>query len=744
MNPELFNLDFSRWEIILLSLMPALINFCIFLYISLSLPQNRTTTSFSIFIFLFGLWQIGDGFVKMSPTAEIALEWYKLSGIFISFIISFGLLFVFCFTKRNKNISDNLKFGFFFLPAIICAFFIAARLDKYTVIKSQQWYWIVNPEPTIITYIVYLWISLGGLIMLVMLWAYYAKVKGNEIKRKQSLLLAAGFSIPFIGGIIAEVIVPLLFEKNDVPITNSLLTVFSITSLVAIKKYKMLEYSPKHQWFNIMESMNEGVVIVNNDDRIMYANKVFCELLGYEFEEINHKIANQLFFDNEGDQKKIKQISVERKKKISSQYEIQLKKKTNEKIWVMASGSPYIDRKGDVIGSIAILTNIDRLKQTENALRHKEENLLKSLEKLEWLAEELQEAQAIGHIGNWELDFETGKATWSDETCRIYGLLPGENEQSFESWIAFTHPEDLDSVNNVIKKSHELFCDSSFYHRIVSRDGTIKYIHSVSKFKFDNEKKPIGMYGICKDITELKKSEEKLKAIHEELKIFIYKSSHDLRSPLASVLGLINVSRMDLTDPKALKYINTIGGLCKNLDSILVKLVEGMSLKDKKLLIEPVDMNQLLDEIFTSLNYIEGCDKITFNVDNKLISPIQTNRDSMYSIMLNLIENSIKYRKQNSSENEIKIGIFRDGKGRTVIEIADNGIGIMEEIKDKVFNMFYRATSSAKGSGLGLYLAKTTVEKLGGQITVESKEGVETKFTVTLPCEMKNHNGEKF
>lgn len=735
---DLFNLDFSRWEVILLSLVPAFINLAIFLYVTFSLPQGRTNNSFSIFVFLLGVWQIGDGFVKMSPTADIALEWYRISGITISFIISFGILFVLRFAKWNKKMSDNLKFALLFLPAILCTFIIVAHLDTYTAVQSHYWYWLVNPEPTLITSIIYLWLSLGGLTMLALLFTFYINTKGNEIKRKQSLLLAIGFSVPVIGGIILEVIPPLLFDKNVVPITNPLMTAFSIASLIAIKKYKMLEYSPKHQWNNIMESLNEGVVIVNDEDHIMYANKMFCKLLGYEFGEINNRRATRLLFDKEDDLEKIRTVNRERKKKISSQYEIQIKKKSGEKIWVMASGSPYLDRKGNVTGSIAILTNINTLKQTENLLLHKEENLLHTVDKLKQITGDLKQAQAIANVGNWEVDFATGKSIWSEEACRMYGIPPEEgHNQSVASWLTFIHPDDLNAVNKEMEKSNTTLSDSSFYHRILWKNETVRHIHSVSKFKFNTEGKPIGIYGICHDITELKKIEEKLKTTNKELKTFIYKSSHDLRAPLASVLGLVSVANMEITELKALNYLNSIGELCLKLDTILIKLVKVMPFKDKEFHIEPVDTGKLLDEILYSLKNIDGFEKIRFNINNQLTAPIQTNRDSIHSIILNLTENAIKYRKQNFPNNEININLLNE-KNNTVIEIADNGMGILEEAKYKVFDMFYRASNESKGSGLGLYLVKITVEKLGGHIHLESKETVGTKFTVTLPSKMKN------
>src|SRR3990172_1148152 len=193
MIETIFDFDFSRWNDILLSLVPALINAGIFLYISFFLPQNRTNNSFSIFVLLVGLWQTAEGFARMSVTAAAAFEWNKISEVVLLLVIPFGLLFILHFSEWHKKILNNLVFPLLFLPSITLLFFVIARLDKFTVVKSEQWHWIVNPEPTFITSLIYIWIAVGALLMLALPWLFYATAKKNDLKRKQSLLLALGF-----------------------------------------------------------------------------------------------------------------------------------------------------------------------------------------------------------------------------------------------------------------------------------------------------------------------------------------------------------------------------------------------------------------------------------------------------------------------------------------------------------------------------------------------------------------------
>lgn len=730
---NLFDLDFGRWEIILLSLVPAFINLSIFSYVCFFLSQNKTTRAFVAFIFFLVLWQTSEGFSRLSITAETALEWNNMTRIVLSFIITSGIIFVLRFTKWDKKTSPNL-IGFLYLPAITCSFFIIAKFDQYHVIDSQYWYWIVNPKQTLFNIIIYLWYSFGALVMLVLLLVFYFKSKKDFLKKNQSLLLLIGLSIPIIIGIIIQIICTLFFGKDDIPITHFLMTFFSFSSLIALKKYKMLDYSPKHQWDSIMNTMNEGVLIIDNHGKIMYSNNYFCKMFGYRFEEIKDKLVYHLFLDNKEDYKGI----VTTLKKQQSQNEIKVKTKKGGKLWVRVSGSPYLDINGNSIGFIVIVTNIHRMKHTENILLANKKNLNEMVVKLKHISSELKEAQAIAKIGNWELCLFTNTVTWSEEVCKIHRLTILEDfSQSFSNWLSFIHPEDLERIDKEIKMARSTLSQANFFYRIICKDGTVKNIHSISKFKFNEVGIALALYGICQDVTQLKKSEEKLKEINEEMNLFIYKCSHDLRGPLASVLGLVNVAQMEITDPKSLYYLNIINEQVIKLDSILLTLVKAMSVRDKKLETENIDVNQLIDEILNTLKHTIGFDQIRFDIINLLSLSIFTNRQSLYSILLNLIENSIKYRRMDQIKPVINILIFKK-ENNLCFEITDNGIGIVEDMKDKVFDMFYRGnTNNSKGSGLGLFLVKITTEKLGGTITLKSNVQSGTKFTVVIPNDSK-------
>ena len=123
----------------------------------------------------------------------------------------------------------------------------------------------------------------------------------------------------------------------------------------------------------------------------------------------------------------------------------------------------------------------------------------------------LNHAQAIAHIGSWEMDLATGIALWSEELLNIYGLPLKEINQSYASWLSFIHPDDVDYVIKITREAEEKGTDSAFYHRIIRTDGTVRHLYAQAQSKFDSEKKIIGVYGVAHDITTIKSTEEALR-----------------------------------------------------------------------------------------------------------------------------------------------------------------------------------------------------------------------------------------
>ena len=241
----------------------------------------------------------------------------------------------------------------------------------------------------------------------------------------------------------------------------------------------------------------------------------------------------------------------------------------------------------------------------------------------------------------------------------------------------------------------------------------------------------IGIFGVYVDITAQKKTEEELKVRNTELDNFVYKVSHDLRAPLSSVLGLVNLASLDGNNDNLKDYLPLIGQKVQQLDHFISDVLSHSKNLKLEIKTRKIDFADVIRQTFKDLGYLDGASAIR--------KEIAIEGEDFYSdpwriaeIFRNLISNAVKYRDLHHPAPSIHIFI-RQTKHTAEIIFKDNGIGIEPAAVQKIFEMFYRASEQSEGSGLGLYIVKNAVDKLGGDITVESARGMGTTFTITLP-----------
>lgn len=258
------------------------------------------------------------------------------------------------------------------------------------------------------------------------------------------------------------------------------------------------------------------------------------------------------------------------------------------------------------------------------------------------------------------------------------------------------------------------------------------------------ENRTIGIYGIYVDITDRTKAETELHIRNNELDNFVYKVSHDLRAPLSSILGLVNLAHHQENDDDLHQYIGLIENRVKQLDSFINDVLSHSKNLKLAITVDPIDFAQVIDSCFNDLSYLPKANRIKKEVTISQ-QPFFSDKWRINEIFRNLISNAIKYLNPDIEEPFIQIDIIVTRRSAT-IKFKDNGIGIEKETLPRVFEMFYRATEYSEGSGIGLYIVKNAIEKLGGKIRVGSKKGIGTFFNISIPnCkeEWLNRENEK-
>lgn len=230
----------------------------------------------------------------------------------------------------------------------------------------------------------------------------------------------------------------------------------------------------------------------------------------------------------------------------------------------------------------------------------------------------------------------------------------------------------------------------------------------------------------------LRSQNEELIKINQELDSFVYSVSHDLRAPLRSLLGLLNISKRDgrPRDPIYDQYFGMMEESIHKLDSTLKDILEYSRNARREINLERIDFQKILKGMVSKLEYMQGFDKL--NIETRIEGdniPFISDSHRLSVVFSNLLSNAIKYCDLQKERCELSIAVHVLPDEAT-ITFKDNGIGIHETILPKIFNMFYRGTELSEGAGLGLYIIKETLLKLRGNIDVSSKYGEGTTFKV--------------
>lgn len=237
---------------------------------------------------------------------------------------------------------------------------------------------------------------------------------------------------------------------------------------------------------------------------------------------------------------------------------------------------------------------------------------------------------------------------------------------------------------------------------------------------------------LCNSRRELRKKTEELQKAYDELNRFIYSASHDMRAPLTSILGVVSLAQHETSDEKMHEYLRMVEISVKRMEVLNNNVIDYYINNKKEARLEVLDFVAMIQETVGSLRYYLGADKINFDINISQTSRFMNDGFRVRSVVNNLISNAIKFQRPENPNKEIKIEARVDEK-EVFLKVVDNGIGIKPESLSHIFDMFYRATFINAGSGIGLYVTKESIDKLGGKIDVQSEEGKGTAFIISLP-----------
>jgi PAS domain S-box-containing protein len=319
----------------------------------------------------------------------------------------------------------------------------------------------------------------------------------------------------------------------------------------------------------------------------------------------------------------------------------------------------------------------------------------------------------------------------------ICNMLGYSNEKLLKLQLKDIH--SADSIKNVISHFSSMasgITSTAYEIPFLKKDGT-EFFADISTYRLTLGNTEL-IAAFITDITfrknateEIIKSNTELKKINSELDNFVYSITHDLRAPLLAMKGLLNLISLEEGNAEAQKkYLKLADESATRLDDNIQEILEFSRNSRLELQYEDIDIRSMVLSVYESIRYYH-MDDIDFQLDIDENLNVVSDSFRINTLLKNIITNSVKYRKRSEEISFVKV-TCKIQKSKILISVLDNGEGIPEKHLPDIFSMFFRASNTASGTGLGLYICSEIVSKLGGTISVKSEEGKYTEISITL------------
>ncbi len=495
----------------------------------------------------------------------------------------------------------------------------------------------------------------------------------------------------------------------------------------------------EEKYRNIIENINIGLVESNVKGEIVFNNKKFKELTLLDIPALMI-LKNDP--ENELKQKVLKKIILSYTKIDNSVYEIEFIRSDKKLITLLISCAPTINQQGEISGYINAFWDITSVKTLQKKLETaliERDSFIQKTNSLKLFYESIlnhSPAQiavisddfSIRYINELMIQEEPYLENAIGKTISEIALKYTRQDQRFVK----LNKHIFEAVNfKKLIQVEEFLVDKLTNKPKVILRSILPYYNEQDKLEY------VILTGV--DITDLKnietailKKNDELKKINTELDNFVYSVSHDLRSPLLSIKGILDlISKTSVLDDKTSNYLKLAETSAVRLDGTIQEILEYSKNSRFDIELSEFNVEEMVQLIFDDLKYSDN-NKVLFSIEIEGSPVITTDKSRLNTLLKNLIGNSVKYKRKDIENSFVKFTLHRKDDN-ILIKVIDNGIGISEKSIDKVFDMFYRGTKSSVGTGLGLYICKEIINKLNGTISVQSVLNEGTTIYISIP-----------
>lgn len=324
----------------------------------------------------------------------------------------------------------------------------------------------------------------------------------------------------------------------------------------------------------------------------------------------------------------------------------------------------------------------------------------------------LSMAQAMAHVGHWQLDVKTQAVSGSEELFHIFDL--DRSKDTLDSFMDTTHLDDKEEVTALINRAAQSGEGWNIEYRLILKDGTLKYAHAIGEALLDREGDVRLLVGTLQDITERKENEEKIKSSLKEKEVLLKEVHHRVKNNLQVISSMLNLQKGHITDPDAINVFQESQSRIMSMAMIHEMLYQSGDLSS-------VDLGVYLRDLTIKLFGTYRQDGFDVKLEDNITS-IRVEIDTAIQLGLitnELVSNALKYAFKDGRSGVIVIELFTDERGRIIYCLKDNGIGLPAGFKPE------------NAESLGLKIVDLMIDQLDAQMKVKSEDG--TEFRIELP-----------
>jgi PAS domain S-box-containing protein len=393
-----------------------------------------------------------------------------------------------------------------------------------------------------------------------------------------------------------------------------------------------------------------------------------------------------------------------------------------------------------LVTSALLISSIVALHMSDTVRRGREQALARS-------ENQYRLAETVANVGHWRLELPSRSVQWSEELFRICGIDRAAGTPSAADSLSIYHPDDRERAHHGARSAMKEGRDWVEAVRLCRPDGEVRHVISQGMCERDGEGNLTSVFGVIADVTELERARRQAEAATATKAAFLANMSHEIRTPLNGVMGFAELLLASDLEDEQRRHANLIfdssQALLKLLNDILdVSKIDAGQLE---VVAEPFDLDHQLRQcvrLMSSTAQKKGLE-LSVAVDPNLPKHILGDGLRVRQVVLNLLGNAVKFTDHGSVTLEASEAAGPAGARQIRIRVTDTGVGIPEARQASVFEEFVQADTSISrrfgGSGLGLSISRRLVALMGGDISLESEEGVGTRATMTLPLREANH-----